>query len=575
ATMIKHSTESSQKHYHDGLAAFRKKEFEKAQAYFTKAIVLEPNNIQLYDSRAATREKLGQLTSALQDAEIILNLEKTSAKGYLRAGKLYRLLGQNEMALDIYNKGIKEVKQNDQLLSTLHKLAKEMQEKSQKSTVIKSTKTCDITVMFPTELVHWIFGCLPFTSLCKASIVSKRWRNLIINSRFLWRNLDFTINRPSKAVVTDQVVSTYVNRGKLQIQKFICHNAGYLSDKTLKIFRAVPCYHLKTFELSFNTSITETAFVIFIRTIGTELKIINFSNTYISDKVVKTILMHCPQLETLKISSCVKVTIQAFDLGDRQCKALRVQDIDLNGCQGINKAVVPFITILFPNITRLNIHGISGLTTRTLADLVHFPNLEFISMFGNMNEDGLDIENAFITFTSACPLIRQFVLEECPDLTDNCVRFLVMSCINLEELTLNGSYKLTDETTQHIGTYCQQLKVLRIGKSPGITDSGINEMLNLGFGSLLEVIELKQNNITDNSLKKLADCCDKLKEVNVNWCHNITGSGVAYLVKKCGKSMQYLSMVECFNVAPDAVDLARKILGQHGGMVNYLFRTSR
>ncbi|CAG8609237.1 6802_t:CDS:2 [Dentiscutata erythropus] len=570
--MIKHSTESFQKHYHDGLAAFRKQEFEKAQTYFTKAIGLDPNNIQLYDSRAATREKLGQLTSALQDAEIMMNLEKTSAKGYLRAGKLYRLLGQNDMALDIYNMGIKEVKQNDQLLSLLHKLAKEMQEKLQKSTVNKSTKTCDLVVMLPTELAHWIFECLPLASICKASIVSKRWRNFIINSQCLWRNLDFTLNRSE---VTDRVVSTYVNRGKLQIRKFICHNAGKLSDKTLKTFRAVPCYHLKTFELNFNTTITETAIVIFIRTIGLELKIIDFSNTHITDRAVRTILMHCSQLETLKLSVCTKITSQAFDLGEGQCKALAVQDIDLNGCQWINTTVVSFMLILFPNITRLNIHGISGITTRTLADLAHFSNLESISMFGNMYEDGLCIENAFIIFTSACSLLRQFVLEECPDLTDKCVLYLVTSCINLEELTLNGSYKLTDEATQHIGKHCKQLKVLRIGKSPGITDSGINEMLDLGFGSLLEIIELKQNNITDNSLKKLADCCVNLKEVNVNWCSNITGCGVAYLVKKCGESMKYLSMVDCFNVAPDAADLARKVLGQHGGMVNYLFRALR
>ncbi|CAG8708440.1 5670_t:CDS:2, partial [Scutellospora calospora] len=172
----------------------------------------------------------------------------------------------------------------------------------------------------------------------------------------------------------------------------------------------------------------------------------------------------------------------------------------------------------------------SGMTTRTLADLVHFPNLEFISMFGNIYEDGLGIEDAFLIFTEICSLIRQFTLKECPDLTDNCVLYLVMSCVNLEELTLNGSYKLTDDAAQHIGNY---------------------------------FIELKQSNISDDSLKKFADCCDKLKIVNIDWCFNITGSGVAYLVKKCGKTIQLLSMVECHNVAPDAANLAKSVLKQH------------
>ncbi|CAG8660160.1 29364_t:CDS:2, partial [Racocetra persica] len=417
--MIKYSTESPQKHYHDGLAAFRKKEFEKAQTYFTKAIVLDPNNIQLYDSRAATREKLGQLTSALQDAEIIMNLDKTSAKGYLRAGKVYRLLGQNAKALEIYNNGIKEVKPNDQLLHILHRFAKEMQENSQESTVNKSTKTCDIVVMFPIELTHEIFESLPLASLCKASTVSKRWRHFIINSQSLWKNLDFTLNRPYSKV-TDQVVSTYVNRGKLRIQSFICRNAEKLSERTLKAFRAVPCHYLKIFELTSNGSINETAIVIFIRMIGLQLRTINLSNTQASNRTVRTILMHCPQLETLNLSLC-KVTTQAFDLGDEQCKASKVRDLDLNGCRNIDKAVVSFIIILFPNITHLNIHGISGITTNTLVNLAYLSNLECISMFGNMHEDGLGIEDAFLKFSESCPLLRQFVLEECPDLTDNCI----------------------------------------------------------------------------------------------------------------------------------------------------------
>ncbi|CAG8515503.1 977_t:CDS:1 [Cetraspora pellucida] len=427
--------------------------------------------------------------------------------------------------------------------------------------------------MFPTELAHGIFESLPLASLCKASIVSKRWRHFIINSQSLWKNLDFTLNRPS-GTITDQVVSTYVNRGKLRIQTFICRNAERLSERTLKALRAVPCHNLKTFELASNSSINETAIVIFIRTIGSQLKTINLSNTQTSDRAVKTMLMHCPQLETLNLSLC-KITTQAFDLGDKQCEALKVRELDLNGCRSIDKAVVSFIIILFPNITHLNIHGISGITTHTLVNLAHLPNLECISMFGNMYEDGLVIEDAFLTFAKSCPLLRQFALEECPDLTDNCVRHLVVSCVNLEELTLNGSYNLTDEATQYIGNYCNRLKILRIGKSPGITDSGISLMLDLGCGSLLEIIELKQNNITDNSLRKLADCCDKLKMINVNFCPNITGSGVAYLVKKCGKLMQHLSMVDCPNVALDAADLARRVLGQHGGTVNYLFRALR
>ncbi|CAG8725934.1 9316_t:CDS:1, partial [Scutellospora calospora] len=151
------------------------------------------------------------------------------------------------------------------------------------TTVNKSTKTCDIILILPTELTHEIFGSLPLASICNASVVSRRWRHFIINSKSLWQNLDFTFLRKSN-MITDKVVSTYVNRGKLRIHSFICHNAVKLTDKTLNAFRAVPCYHLSTFILTSNRLITDTAIIIFIRTIGSQLRIINLSDTLISNR---------------------------------------------------------------------------------------------------------------------------------------------------------------------------------------------------------------------------------------------------------------------------------------------------
>jgi hypothetical protein len=71
--------------------------------------------LSILDNRAATQEKLGNdhLLSALKDARRMMVLQKTSVKGYLRAGKILQLMGQLDVALDTYKYGLKQLSKED------------------------------------------------------------------------------------------------------------------------------------------------------------------------------------------------------------------------------------------------------------------------------------------------------------------------------------------------------------------------------------------------------------------------------------------------------------------------------
>lgn len=61
------------------------------------------------DQRAATYEKLGKLQRALRDGETIIAFEPVSCKGYLRTGKTLGLLGRQQEAQRVFEKGIKTI----------------------------------------------------------------------------------------------------------------------------------------------------------------------------------------------------------------------------------------------------------------------------------------------------------------------------------------------------------------------------------------------------------------------------------------------------------------------------------
>ena len=113
-----------------GKEAYLSRNYEGAKKWFTKvstvyhyndmllltklqAIQAQPpprKRFKLLDARAATCEKLEDgLDQGLRDAKAMIRADPTSARGYLRAGRLFVLKGEPQMAMDIYQRGLSSV----------------------------------------------------------------------------------------------------------------------------------------------------------------------------------------------------------------------------------------------------------------------------------------------------------------------------------------------------------------------------------------------------------------------------------------------------------------------------------
>lgn len=133
------------------------KQYDKALDTFTQAIdARSPPDVSLYDYRAATWEKLEKLEEALRDARQMIRLQKAEVRGYLRAGKILQKLHKPEVALGIYQYGIRNVPAsngNYDLLQKMHdKLTRQL----------APPKSVDPFVVMPVELIEMILSYLSF-----------------------------------------------------------------------------------------------------------------------------------------------------------------------------------------------------------------------------------------------------------------------------------------------------------------------------------------------------------------------------------------------------------------------------
>jgi len=95
-----------------GRSYYKLKQYEKALETFSKGIEACPT-ADLYDHRAATYDKLGNLNAAVKDGREMIRLNKKDVKGYLRTASILEKLEKSETALGIYKYGMKNVPPSD------------------------------------------------------------------------------------------------------------------------------------------------------------------------------------------------------------------------------------------------------------------------------------------------------------------------------------------------------------------------------------------------------------------------------------------------------------------------------
>ncbi|ORY92837.1 Proteophosphoglycan 5 [Leucosporidium creatinivorum] len=187
--------------YSSGVAAFRATSFETAIDLFTQAIALDEAQAKFYDARANAFEKVGRLKDALGDARMVVKLAPTSHKGFLRAGKLFRIAEKYDHAEKMLLQGLsrvddKNVKVHSELTTELE-LVREIRAKAEHSPLSHLPAEIFIDIIslaierssdYTASLTPRLKPPRPNTLLAALS-VSRTWYQTISGAPRLWSTL--------------------------------------------------------------------------------------------------------------------------------------------------------------------------------------------------------------------------------------------------------------------------------------------------------------------------------------------------------------------------------------------------
>jgi F-box/TPR repeat protein Pof3 len=183
---MKH-TISADEYQELGKTYYKQKEYEKAIEAFTNGIeasVLPA--VSLWDYRAASQLKLGDLNAAVKDGREAIRADKKDVRGYLRTGHALQKLDKLQTAVGIYKYGMKNVPITDNNFVLLQKLHNQLTRQ------LSPPKATDPFTVLPVELAELVVCFLPFKNVVNCLRVSRGWKAYLVKRPNLWLDLDLS-----------------------------------------------------------------------------------------------------------------------------------------------------------------------------------------------------------------------------------------------------------------------------------------------------------------------------------------------------------------------------------------------
>ncbi|KTW30151.1 hypothetical protein T552_00629 [Pneumocystis carinii B80] len=504
----------------------------------------------LHDNRAPVLEEIEKYESALKDSCMMIRSYPYNVDGYLRAGKILRLMNKHIKAIYIYKLGMKRLSHDFKkkkllqrlFLSTLKNI------KKNKSLVLQ----IDIFRKFPVEIILKIFYYLSFKTISLCLGVSKKWRQMILSLDYLFYDLDFSF---AKKTVSSKIILMNIKRSHNLVHKIVLNHKCIINNSVIS-YMSKFCEKLTHLTLTkgFDTNLFLCSFTAF----SSLLSLVFICEIELS--FIAQVISNAPDsLQKIEARKLLVNSIPRWGQKITCIKIIKLIRVDISFCNNnlrvfdINDMlkIIPKVTQIFLNnwieILVLDSYGFSHLDKLNVLDL-----------------SGSRLSRIPLMPKCLLNLNLSYLLET--DLS-------LSSPLNFECLkSLNLSYSprlYSDTVITLIGYSGSSLKELFLDYCPLIDRHCIINVVS--SSRFIDKLSLSGNSWLDDSLLAIITRELKaLKYIDLSNCLHISGSSIIELVKTHLSSIVHIGLNGCYNVSLDAVTWIRQL----GINIDYRFENN-
>ena len=251
----------------------------------------------------------------------------------------------------------------------------------------------------------------------------------------------------------------------------------------------------------------------------------------------------CKNLEYFSLEGCRidRSSVHTFLLKNR-----RLVHINLCGMKGLSNTALRIIAQSCPQLEYLNISWCQHVDTRGLFRIVQSCSRLKDLRAGEVK--GFN-DKAFLLELFNRNTLERLILSHCTDLDDECLQVLiqgeepeidplteraVVPPRNLRHLDLSRCAQLSDKSVKSLADNVPKLSGLQVSHCEELTDDALAGILE--STPLLTHLDIEElDNLSNISLQNLArsPCAPRLQHLNISFCENLGDTGMLQVVKAC------------------------------------------
>lgn len=243
----------------------------------------------------------------------------------------------------------------------------------------------------------------------------------------------------------------------------------------------------------------------------------------ISDVGFKALVTSAPALRSINLSQCSLLTSTSMDILADKLGSF-IQELYINDCQSLNAMLILPALRKLKHLEVLSVAGIETVTDEFVRGFVY-----------------------------ACGHnMKELILTDCVKLTDFSLKVIAETCPRLCTLDLSNLYKLTDFGIGYLANGCQAIQTLKLCRN-AFSDEAMAAFLETAGEPLKELSLNNVRKVADNTALSLAKRSNKLVNLDLSWCRNLSDEALGLIVDSC-LSLRMLKLFGCSQITNAFLD---------------------